>query len=305
MISVLAGLSAVMGGAFALGQGGPGEEISVSPTAGERSVAVASESTEAAAEEEEVGLGEDPIDVLLLGIDRRPEDASGESGVRSDAIIVARVMPDTGEIRLLSVPRDLYLEVESGEQDRVNAAYVIGGVDQTRSVVERYTGIGIDHYAVIDFDGFEAAIDALGGVKVKIREGEYPEYWRNVEPGKERLNGERALEYARYRDSAGGDLDRIGHQQQIIAAVKNKALNFRTITRLPELIEAVEGNVESDLGPRDGIAFVKAVAATQGDSGTPVKSFQLEGEGTYLDDGRQVLTPNDEENKKIISDFLN
>ncbi|MGI8649676.1 MAG: LCP family protein [Rubrobacter sp.] len=302
LISVVASTLAVFGGLVALESDAQRETLAVNQTPNDPPVAVASEQTEVA-EETEAVLGDEPIDVLLLGIDKRPEDMSEEEGVRADAIIVARVIPETGDIRLLSIPRDLYVEVEPGGKDRINSAYALGGVDQARSVVERYTGVGIDHYAIIDFGGFEEGVDALGGVRVNVKEGEYPDYW-NIEPGKQKLNGKRALMYARYRDSVGGDLDRIGHQQQILTAVKNKALSLGTVTRLPELMEVAEGNVESDVGPRDAIALARALAATQKESGATVESYTIKGEGTFLDDGRQVLTPLDEENQEIISDFL-
>ncbi len=260
--------------------------------------AEAAESEEAAAD-----FGDEPIDVLLLGIDKRADEGT-EEGVRSDAILIARVEPESGETRLLSIPRDLYLEVEPGEMDRVNAAYALGGVEQASSVVERYTGVGIDHHATMDFEGFEDAVDALGGVRVNLEEGQYPENWNNVESGEQRLNGRRALIYARYRDSANGDLDRIGHQQQILAAVKGEFMKVRTITKLPGLLNAVEGSVASDVGPLEAVTLARALAESQRDSSSGIEAFTLKGEGTYLDDGRQVLTPNDEENQEIISDFL-
>lgn len=316
LVSVVSVFLAVFGGLTAFGTHLQDTTILMAQnTANRQGVDVAPEQTrtsgapeetvveETSGSEPEADAGEEPIDVLILGVDKRPDGGSEGMGVRSDSIIVARIQPDTGETRLLSIPRDLYVEIEPGEKDRINSAYAIGGVDQTRSIVERYTGIGIDHYAVIDFEGFEEAVDALGGVKVDVREGEYPENW-NVEPGKQRLNGTRALMYARYRESAGGDIDRIGHQQQILSAVKGKMLSVGVVTKLPELLEATNGNVESDVGPREAIEFARALAATQNDSNAGVEAFQIKGEGTYLEDGRQVLTPLDEENREIISDFL-
>jgi polyisoprenyl-teichoic acid--peptidoglycan teichoic acid transferase len=311
LVFVLCVTLALFGGLTAFGMSSGDEKTTLAAGRSEltEGSAVASRSVGVVEEETEVGdepaedLGDEPIDVLLLGIDRRA-DEGGEEGVRSDAVLIARVEPESGETRLLSIPRDLYLEVEPGEMDRVNAAYALGGVEQTRSVVERYTGVGIDHYAAVDFEGFEDAVDALGGVKVNLEEGQYPETWSNVEPGEQRLNGRRALIYARYRDSPNGDLDRIGHQQQVLAAVKGKFARVGTLARLPGLLGAVEGNVASDVGPLEAVPLVKALAENQRGTSSGIETFTLKGEGTYLDDGRQVLTPNDEENREIISDFL-
>lgn len=260
-----------------------------------------------AAGAEDARASQDPIDVLLLGVDERPDgESEGLGGIRSDAILVARLDPKTGETKLLSVPRDLYVEVAPGEWDRINAAFAYGGDEQAKAVVERYTGIGIDHYAVVDFEGFEEGIDALGGVRVEVREGEYPPEW-HIEPGKQKLNGRMALTYARYRESAGGDLDRIGHQQQILAAVREKVMSPKTITKLPRLVEVASRSVESDLGPAEALAMSRTFVSARDpesadDSG--IATFQLTGEGTYLEDGRQVLMPNDEENQTILREFL-
>ena len=79
----------------------------------------------------------DPLDVLVLGVDKRP--SAGEDPSRSDTMMLVRVIPATGEVKLLSVPRDLYVEVESGKKDRINAAFAYGGVDQARTVMEDLT----------------------------------------------------------------------------------------------------------------------------------------------------------------------
>src|SRR5215210_2671605 len=94
----------------------------------------------------------DPLDVLVLGVDRRP-DAGEDSSTRSDTMMLVRVVPASGEVKLLSVPRDLYVEVESGKKNRINSAFAYGGVDQARSVMEDLTGVEIDNYVIVDFEG--------------------------------------------------------------------------------------------------------------------------------------------------------
>jgi LytR_cpsA_psr family len=127
---------------------------------------------EAAAREAEQAPGE-PLDVLVLGVDRRPSSDEGES-TRSDTMMLVRVIPATGEVRLLSVPRDLYVEVKTGEKNRINTAYAYGGVEQARAVMEDLTGVEIDNYAVVDFNGFEKVIDAIGKVRVDVGSGVFP-----------------------------------------------------------------------------------------------------------------------------------
>src|SRR5918997_4026791 len=125
--------------------------------------------------EESRAASDAPLTVLVLGVDRRPLGSAEPQvvGSRSDTIMLVRVVPGTGQVKLLSIPRDLLVEVEPGVEDRINAAYSYGGVEQARRVVQGFTGIPIDRYAIVDFEGFSEVVDAMGGVEVDV-EGELP-----------------------------------------------------------------------------------------------------------------------------------
>jgi polyisoprenyl-teichoic acid--peptidoglycan teichoic acid transferase len=253
---------------------------------------------EAAAREAEQASGE-PLDVLVLGVDRRPSSEEGES-TRSDTMMLVRVIPATGEVRLLSVPRDLYVEVKSGEKNRINTAYAYGGVEQARAVMEDLTGVEIDNYVVVDFKGFEEVIDAMGKVRVDVGTGVFPEHW-NMGEGFERLNGHKALKYARYRGTPGADLDRIDHQQKLLAALRRQALRWDIVTRLPAIIKITNENVNTDLGILQVIPLARALILN-GDNNRMVTA-ELKGKPTSLPDSEQVLEPNEEANEAILEDF--
>ena len=253
---------------------------------------------QAAAREAEQASGE-PLDVLVLGVDRRPSSEEGES-TRSDTMMLVRVIPATGEVRLLSVPRDLYVEVKSGEKNRINTAYAYGGVEQARAVMEDLTGVEIDNYVVVDFKGFEEVIDAMGKVRVDVGTGVFPEHW-NMGEGFERLNGHKALKYARYRGTPGADLDRIDHQQKLLAALRRQALRWDIVTRLPAIIKITNENVNTDLGILQVIPLARALVLN-GDNNRMVTA-ELKGKPTSLPDGEQVLEPNEEANEAILEDF--
>jgi polyisoprenyl-teichoic acid--peptidoglycan teichoic acid transferase len=241
----------------------------------------------------------DPLDVLVLGVDKRPS-ATEDTSTRSDTIMLARLVPATGEVKLLSVPRDLYVEVESGEKARINAAYAYGGVDQARAVMEDLTGVEIDNYVIVDFEGFEQVIDAMGGVRVDVGSGVFPEHW-NMGEGMERLNGYKALKYARYRGTPRADLDRIDHQQKLLAALRRQALRWNIITRLPGIIKVANANVDTDLGVLQVIPLARALVLNGEDN--KMNTAELEGHPTSLSDGEQVLMPDDEANEAILEDF--
>ena len=258
----------------------------------------AREARQAATKEAEQVTG-DPLDVLVLGVDKRPS-ATGDTSTRSDTIMLVRVIPATGVVKLLSVPRDLYVEVESGEKSRINAAYAYGGVDQARTVMEDLTGVEIDNYAIVDFEGFEQVIDAMGGVRVDVGSGVFPEHW-NMGEGMERLNGYKALKYARYRGTPRADLDRIDHQQKLLAALRRQALRWNIITKLPGIINVTNENVDTDLGVLQVIPLARALVLN-GEDNRMVTS-ELEGHPESLSDGEQVLIPDEEANEAILEDF--
>ena len=239
------------------------------------------------------------LNVLVLGVDRRPSAAEGSS-TRSDTIMLVQITPGTGRVELLSVPRDLYVEVEPGHQDRINTAYTYGGIDQARAVMEGLTGVQIDSYVIVDFEGFEEIIDAIGGVKVDVGHGVFPEK-RHMGEGIQRLGGRKALFYARYRGTPRADLDRIEHQQRLLAALRKKALRWNTVTKLPQIVKVANENVDTDFGILQVIPLARALVL-HGREGQ-MTSAELKGRPTYLPDGAQVLMPNDEANERILQDF--
>ena len=233
----------------------------------------------------------EPLYVLVLGVDGRPREAGGAPS-RSDTIMLAQVSPGSGRVQLLSVPRDLLVEVEPGVEDRINTAYTYGGVEQATAVVENLTGISVDRYAIVDFGGFEEAIDALGGVTLEVEEPirlgiEGRRVY--IPAGSQELDGLEALAYARYRGTACGDLGRIKRQQRLIAALRQQALGWNTITRIPGIVRVAHENVDTNLGIMQAISLGRALAGRGEEGG--MKSFQLKGNPDTLPNGDAVLVP--------------
>ena len=280
------------------------ELTSVAPTAAEEEeILVAREEArqaeQEAAQKQLEEASHEPLDVLVLGVDKRPDSAEGES-TRSDTMMLVRVTPATGEVKLLSVPRDLYVEIEPGVTDKINAAYAYGGVDQATGVMEGLTGVEVDNYVVVDFEGFREVIDVIGGVKVDIGEDEFPEKWHMGE-GVERLGGRKALFYARYRGTPGADLDRIDHQQKLLAALRRQAFRWNTVTKLPAVVKAANEHVGTDLGVWQVIPLARGLVLN-GREGK-MTSSELRGHPTELDDGQQVLLPSQRANEAILQEF--
>jgi polyisoprenyl-teichoic acid--peptidoglycan teichoic acid transferase len=246
---------------------------------------------------------EESLNVLVLGVDRRPSDAEGSTS-HSDTMMLVRVSPQTGRIKLLSVPRDLLVAVKPGVQERINTAYLYGGTQRATEVMENLTGITVDRYAIVDFGGFEDGIDALGGVTLKvghpIRIG-LDGRRVYIPPGRQELDGLEALAYARYRGTACGDLDRIRRQQRLVGALREQALGWNTITKLPAIVKVMHENVDTNLGIEQAISLGRALAGRDKSGG--MRSYQLKGNPEILPNGDAVLVPNEQANERILENF--
>jgi LCP family protein required for cell wall assembly len=248
-------------------------------------------------------VAEEPLDVLVLGVDRRPSAAEGSTS-HSDTMMLVRVSPQTGRVRLLSVPRDLLVEVQPGVEDRINTAYLYGGPTGATEVMENLTGVTIERYAIVDFGGFEDAIDALGGVTLEVEQPiRIGLDGRRVyiPPGKRELDGLEALAYARYRGTACGDLDRIRRQQRLIAALREQALGWNAITRVPGIVRVMYENVDTNLGIVQAISLGRVLVG-EGDNGR-MRSYQLKGNPEILPNGDAVLVPDEQANENMLENF--
>jgi polyisoprenyl-teichoic acid--peptidoglycan teichoic acid transferase len=244
------------------------------------------------------GLADGPLNVLVLGVDTRPD--SQEMGSRTDTIMLVQVVPKSGDVKLLSVPRDLLVEVRPGEQAKINAAYNFGGVDETIDALENYSGVPVDHYAVVDFEGFERVIDAMGGVRVDVGDGQFPEKWRMGEDV-QRLNGHKALIFARYRGTPGADLDRMQRQRELVGALRSESLRWHTVKTLPEIMAVMNENVQTDLDLQ-GAMTLGQVLIRKGRH-AEMTSQQLKGIPETLPNGEQVLIPDEDANHAILDGF--
>jgi polyisoprenyl-teichoic acid--peptidoglycan teichoic acid transferase len=243
------------------------------------------------------------LNVLVLGVDRRPEDPEG-SQTHSDTIMLVKVTPQTGSVELLSVPRDLLVEVAPGVEDRINNAYAYGGVERAKSVMENLTGIPVDRYAIVDFEGFKEVVDALGGITLEVEqrirvgiEGQRV----YIPAGTQELDGLEALAYARYRGTPCGDLDRIERQQQLVSALRAQALEWNTITRLPEVVKIMNENLDTDMGIVQAVSLGRALIGYGADGG--MRSAQLKGKPETLPNGDAVLIPDEQANEPILEAF--
>lgn len=193
-----------------------------------------------------------PVHVLVLGIDER----SGEAApFRSDTMILTRFDPRHRKIALMTIPRDLWVEIPGVGANRINAAHFFGGPALARQTVRSVFDVPVHYYVRLNFEAFTAIIDAMGGIVVDVPEtlhdqryptAEYGVTTIHIEAGRQHMNGETALIYARSRYSTS-DFDRARRQRQVLAAMKRKLSRPTTWLRLPLVAYAALTTIDSDL----------------------------------------------------------
>lgn len=197
-----------------------------------------------------------PMTILVMGVDARPGEAI-DIGVRADILMVVRLDPANGGCRLLSVPRDTRTELPGYGLSKVNHALALGGIPYQLLVTEKLLGIQIDHYALINFEGFRDLVDAVGGIPVDVP-ATVNRGTVTIEQGEQVLDGEHALAYARYRDPATeGDAGRIKRQWAILRGLGDVAEQRDLIRDVNSVLPAVEAHIRSDLSPKDMASIAK------------------------------------------------
>lgn len=236
--------------------------------------------------------------ILLLGCDKRSNDTG-----RSDTIMVAFLHSANKTIDLLSIPRDTYVQIpKTGERTKINHAYAYGGVPLARSTVENYLGIEIDNYAEIDFNGFKALVDALGGIEIDVeKDMKYRAEGIDLKAGLQTLNGDQALQYVRFRSDAQADIGRIGRQQKFMRALAEQLLDLSSVWKLPQLISAITNNAQTDLTTEELLALATIYKDASIDN---MQMEMLPGEGKYINNISYWIVDNDELTE-IVDRFTN
>lgn len=206
----------------------------------------------------------EPFTVLLVGSDVRL-DGSVE-GARSDTNIVVRVDPKSRQVSMVSIPRDTMIQLDGYGTSKFNAAYSVNGVAGTIEQAKKLTGVDIDHYAEIDFDGLVDLVDAVGGVDIYVDSDiDDPDAGDiTLSEGEQHLDGQSALVYARTRQYVDGDYTRVEHQRTLITAIVNKVLAMPA-TQLPDVISAAAGCVSTDLSVNDILSLAQQLRGGDGD----------------------------------------
>jgi LCP family protein required for cell wall assembly len=262
------------------------------------------------------------FNILVLGTDKRPNDP--DHTPRSDTILLANVDTISHTVRIMSIPRDLIVTIPGYGRNKINAAYVFGeyyhepggGPALALQTVSKLFDVPIAYYVTLNFDGFRAIVDAVGGVAIdvpySIDDDAYPDdedgdpngtITVHFDAGWQMMDGKTALRYARTRH-ADNDFARSKRQLQVILAIRQKALSLDLLPSIPSIIDKLGGLVQTNI-PFDqqlglaqlGFNMQASDIITSSIDGTMITA-------DYLDDGSEGLKLNDELVQPVLDQFF-
>jgi polyisoprenyl-teichoic acid--peptidoglycan teichoic acid transferase len=238
---------------------------------------------------------EGQVNILLLGSDIRPDDG----GFRTDIIVWVSMNPKDGYVSAISFPRDLYVNIPGYGNNRINVAFPYGGFDLLADTFEDNFAIRPDRYAIVDFEGFKAVINNLGGINVQTAQNltDTCAKWINpsgvcsVGPGLVNMNGELALWYARSRYSTN-DIDRSQRAQEVLEAIFNRLMKLDVILKAPDLYNAYTTYVQTNISLGDVVGLLPLASEVY--KNNDLRSYVIGYDQAYdwiTYSGAQVLLP--------------
>jgi polyisoprenyl-teichoic acid--peptidoglycan teichoic acid transferase len=244
--------------------------------------------------------GSGSMDIILLGNDTR--GATVESAGSSDVIMLLHVDRDLDFLSILSITRDLYVDIPGHDKDRINSAYYLGGAPLAITTIKQVFGVDATKYVGVGFQSFEDVIDSLGGVYVDVdrRYTDTP-YWPiDLWPGYQLLDGANALLFARYRFDGNADFGRMARQQRILAAARDQATGWNLPTRLPGLVSTVLGSAATNLSANDMLKLAYWLVKLDG---SRIKQIMIKGPGQMID-GKAVVVVDQATLADAVVDYL-
>lgn len=200
-----------------------------------------------------------PVNLLVLGVDA--------DETRTDIMLLAHWEPASNQVSMVSLPRDSLVPIPCPAEvpacispDKLGHAHAYGtvigrGPELAIQTVEEFLRVRVDHYVRIHYDGFREVVDALGGITLAV-EPPMVEHM-GIEAGPQRLNGEQALRYVRFRSDVEGDFGRQRRTQVFLKELVVQALNDFPPEELPGLVLRLLGKVETDLNPTTVLSFLR------------------------------------------------
>ena len=257
----------------------------------------------------------DVLNVLLLGTDRRSDKGYG----LADTMIIASVNPAAGSVKLTSIMRDTWVEIDGHGSEKINAANKFGGPELAMQTINKHFGTDIEKYVLVDMQGFVAIINLMGGVTVPVTEQEMANInqqliWDALDfelvnseeltqfGDSVLLNGNQALAYARQRVS-DSDFMRVNRQYNVFKAMFDEVIHYDLLSLL-SIANTMFGYVETNLKMDECVSIASSVIMSGMES---IEQYRLPADGSYKSgkvNGVWRIDPDFEKNAELLHAFI-
>ncbi|MCO7136877.1 LCP family protein [[Clostridium] leptum] len=253
----------------------------------------------------------DIMNVLLIGSDTRSQTNRGNS----DSMIIFTVDGVHKKIKMTSIMRDIYVSIPGHKEQKINAAYAIGGPDLLMDTIEQAFDIRLDYYAIVDFSMFENVVNKIGGVDIELTEAEanYMNKKNNpdidqtttVSVGLNHMDGKTALNYSRIRHLTGDDFQRTQRQRNMLRAIVDQSKNLN-ILEINGLVQEILPNVTTNLSDSQILSLAMQAGSILN---YPINELRIPADGTWTNTDRQVtgtdaLDIDFKANSDLMKDFI-
>ncbi|OAJ75739.1 transcriptional regulator [Brevibacillus sp. SKDU10] len=205
--------------------------------------------------------GTERVSILLMGGDNR---GLKKNQARSDSMLVVTIDPTTKKAHLMSVLRDTYVEIEGHGKGRINTALALGGPTLAMKTIGDLLGLDIQYYVYTDFEGFKSLIDVIGGIDFYVEKNmDYTDktdgnqYDIHLRKGQQMLDGDKALQYVRFRHDAMSDFTRTERQRNLLLVVAEKLKSDWNLLRMKQILESVAPYIQTNLNIPDMLKLAK------------------------------------------------
>jgi polyisoprenyl-teichoic acid--peptidoglycan teichoic acid transferase len=263
-----------------------------------------------------------PVNILLLGIKTLESEAKQQNNANSveklgyhalansfdglsDSMLLLRFDPERESLAVLSIPRDTRVRIEGHGINKINQANELGGPALTAASVSKLLdGVNIDRYIRVNVQGVEKLIDALGGVEVYVpKDMKYNDFsqhlYINLKKGQQHLNGDKAIQFLRFRYDAYGDISRVQRQQMLIRAAVEQTLKPGTIVKIPQILKVIQSHIDTNLTVKELMALANFASKTDR---SDVEMMMLPGDfSSYTQYTLSYWLPNKEKIQDLVA----
>lgn len=245
------------------------------------------------------------VQVLVLGLDGEANLAKDRGETRSDVMMLLSIDPKNKKAAIISIPRDTRAYIPGHSYDKIAHANVYGGPDLAMDAVERLLDVSVHYYVRLDFRAFKRIVDILGGIEVDVPQrmyyrDPYQDLVIDLKPGRQVLNGERALEFVRYRHYPNGDLGRIEAQHVFIQALITKMLSLKGVLKLPSIAMELARYVDTNIPAGEVLRMVRLAAGLGSED---VRMATLPGT-PYYSDGVSYFRADSAQARAMIDELM-